>query len=153
EDRRRRVESIQDIRRYIPETGFFPEYVRYWMPSTDAPAKFHLGGALSVASTLMHRKVWLQHGANKVRCGPLWIALLAGNTKLRKSTCVGHARETLPVDYLDVVGPDGFTVASLLQHMGITAETKEDLARDLHTLREVLAKDPDYRKGVGFFAF
>jgi hypothetical protein len=97
---------------------------------------------------MMHRRVWLRHGANQVRCGPLWIGLLAGSSKLRKSTCIRLAQNTLPVEFLDVLGPDNFTTASLLLHLGVQGKDKEELAREVAVLRETLKNEPETRTGV-----
>jgi hypothetical protein len=148
EDRKRRIASIHEVRNYIPATGFFAEYLKHWMPTTDAPVLFHAGAALAVAATMMHRRVWLRHGANQVRCGPLWIGLLAGSSKMRKSTCIRLAQNTLPVEYLDVLGPDNFTTASLLMHLGVQGKDKEELAQKVGVLRETLKNEPETRTGV-----
>jgi hypothetical protein len=149
--RRLRAQSIEEVWQYIPQDGFFPEYIKHWLPTTDAPVLFHLGSALTVAACLLHRKTHIEHGATTVK-PIIWTALLAKSTKLRKSTCLNRARDTLPSDYSRVLLPEAFTVPSLLTHLGITAKTRDQLAEDLVGLLGCQRSDPSDLTGVGLLA-
>jgi hypothetical protein len=134
----------------MPQEGFFPEYIRHWLPTTDSPVLFHLAGALSVAACLLHRNVSLRHGATTVKL-ILWSVLLATSTRYRKSTAVNRAKDVLLVSpHGDVVLPENFTVASLLTQLGITAKTKMDLVEDMAALLKKQDAEPYNTTGVGF---
>jgi hypothetical protein len=149
DERRKRVESIEDAWQFMPPAGFVPEYVKHWLPTTDAPVLFHLAGALAVAACLLHRKTHCPHGAT-VLTPVLWCALLASSSKMRKSTCVDRARDSVPNAYADAVLPAEFTPAAMLQHMGQTCATKEEAAHLLMELEKRLRDDPHDLTGVGF---
>jgi hypothetical protein len=148
EMRRRRVESIDEVWRYIPQSGFFPEYIMHWLPTTDAPVIFHLGAALVLAAALVHRKVYVQHGATTIKA-VIWAALLAGSSKMRKSICINRATDTLPASYSDILLPPTFTVPSLLSHLGVVAKTRDELNQEMVALLERQRDNAADLSGVG----
>jgi len=151
EMRSRRVQSIEEVWQYMPQEGFFSEYIKHWLPTTDAPVLFHLGSALVVAACLLHRKVYIKHGTTKINA-IMWAALLAMSTKMRKTTCVNRGKDTLPAAYSSVLLPETFTVASFLTHLGITAKTKDQLGADMLTLLAHQQNDTSDLTGVGLLA-
>jgi hypothetical protein len=152
EERGRRVASIEDVWRLMPQEGFFPEYVKHWLPCTDAPVIFHLAGALAVAASLVNRRAYLVHGDTTVK-PILWCALLAASSKMRKSTAIGMARRTLPDDHKKLLMPEAFSISAAVVRLGFYGKTQEEVDDQmLHFAMHLRDEDPTDLKGVGLLA-
>jgi hypothetical protein len=147
-ERRLRVESIEDVWQLMPATGFVPEYIRHWLPTTDAPVIFHLAGALTTAASLLHRRIWIMQGGDKIH-PILWSVLLATSTKMKKSTCAKAVIPSLPATHKDILLPQSFTLVSFVAKMGVTEDTEEKLNETLRIRVNQLSAHPNTLDGVG----
>ena len=126
-DRARRIKAIKRIWEVIPQEGFFPAYMRYWLPASDCPVKFHLASALALVGHLMNRKVCLRMGGSPI-FPTLWVAVLAESSTLHKSTAIRNLKRFVrdDPDYYDTLLPDSFTMEALITTLGWQLPPVED---------------------------
>jgi hypothetical protein len=156
-DRANRIKAIKHIWEVIPRDGFFPAYMRYWLPTSDCPVKFHLASALALVGHLMNRKVSLRMGGVPV-FPTLWVAVLAESSTLHKSTAIRNLKRFLrdDPDYCDTLLPDSFTMEALITTLGWQLPPVEDGSLPAwismrQRCDQRAAEERDYTKGVGLF--
>lgn len=157
-DRTRRVASQNRLWSMIPQTGFFPTYIRANIATTDAPVIFHLASALAAASNLVHRKVWF---TEKSAVYPnLWLGIIAPSG-VRKSTALTECEDLINTDpqYQRTIVADGFTYESFMMRVGrriegargemVTTTDSEGVVRELDEAN--LMMKGDITEGVASF--
>jgi Protein of unknown function (DUF3987) len=157
EERVRRIKSIDEVRRLIPETGFFPDYIRSKLPQTDGPVIFHLSAALVLAGHLLNRKVHLEHGSRKVR-PQIWAANIGASSVVRKSTSKDMMAAYLradPVYRRTVLASSSFSMEGIYRELGTMLEKPEDIPASLDGAEakeeQSATTGDDFVKGVGLF--
>jgi hypothetical protein len=145
EQRARRIKSIEETRSLMPASGFFPDYLRCFLPTSDCTPIFHLGAALALASTLVNRKVWMPWRFGRLPV-LLWNALIAQSTLERKSTAINEVRDLLGSFGRAYLLPNSFSTEALFLHLGWQMNEGETEAQ----VRERAEKTaPD--RGIGLF--
>lgn len=75
----------------IPQTGFFPAYLRYAMSVTDAPELYHVGGAIAAFAAAVSGKARLEfvieNGAVAEFPLHMWIMLLGKSGGRKSAAC------------------------------------------------------------------
>jgi hypothetical protein len=145
-ERRARIAAIEDVWMLIPKSGFIPEYIRHWLPTTDAPALFHVAGALTSVASILHRRIWMKQGGDRV-VPMLWTVLLGQSTTPRKSTCVKAVASALPDN--SIILPQSFTCAQILAKLGVTETTEDKMKLAMAARQSMLQAAPSSREGVG----
>jgi len=147
-ERQARIRAIEDCWKLIPKEGFIAEYVKHWLPTTDAPVLFHVAGALTCAASILHQRVWMRQGGDRV-VPMLWSVMLGMSTTMRKSTCSKAVASTLPLTSMSILLPQSFTFVQLLVKMGVIEANEADLKRAMRERQAMLAAVPGTQEGVG----
>jgi len=92
-----RIRSIDRIRALIPDNGFFPEYIKTHLPTSDTSVDYHLGSALGLAGSLLNRRLLMPLGASYLGCN-LWINLTGPSSVSRKTTAIDNVKSILSND-------------------------------------------------------
>jgi len=87
----------------ISPTGFIKDYISYASGLTDAPLEFHLGGALTVLSTVCGSKVIYPGYGGRRQWPNLYTLLIAPSGLFRKSTSVGIAEDLVAAVDADLI--------------------------------------------------
>jgi hypothetical protein len=163
-DRKKRIMSVEKIRKLMPTTGFFPDYLRYQLPSSDCPVIYHLASALGLVGHILNRKVRCQFGNDYIY--PLmWVGVLGPSSIVHKSHAINGARKLLEEmeHYSNTIIPDDFSFEGLLTHLGFNLKPLEEgkdsglpnwkTTEEKCKERERYSKDNDmpYIKGIGMF--
>jgi hypothetical protein len=104
--------SLLDL---LPE-GILRDYVALWVPTTDAPLIYHIGGALAVVSTLLGKRIYLPYGGIPLYPN-LWVLILGPSSSFRKSTIVGKAQATIGDFEPTAIFPEDFSRERFLEHL------------------------------------
>ncbi len=105
-----------------PKSGFIADYIHYAEQTTDAPRIFHLFCGLSVLSSAVGRRAWIQGFGNRPLYPNLWSVLVAPSTNYRKSTAIGIA-EDLMKEIGTPILPQDFSQEMLIQMLSSTPQS------------------------------
>lgn len=138
-ERKKRIESVRQVWKLIPKRGFFPDYIRYQLPTSDCPVIYHLAAALAVAGNVLNRKVRLKFGDTWIYPN-LWVGILGPSSVVHKSHAINASKKFLRKldNYEDTLIPDAFTFEGLLEKLGKsygrkTKEQTEDAQDMMYT--------------------
>jgi len=147
-----RINSVKDAWRFIPSEGLIPQYVCWVLPTTDAPPIFHVAASLVLCGHLLNRRVWLRAGNSRLYPN-LWLALIAGSSKQRKSTAIEPVLSLLREDasYARTLMPKVFTMESLYLELGKILKSPDEVANCRTNCEEELKASSEYLNGVGLF--
>lgn len=164
-DKMKRLKSIKATMQLMPNRGFFYEWMRLALPTTDAQPIYHLAAALGVAATLVNRKASIRFRVDRLHPN-LWIGALGQSSSTRKSTAINMAKRYLSKieGYANVLQGEASTWEGTIAEIGaILKPTNQGddysqlaemgWAKHRQMERECLEKGVEFTKGVALFHF
>jgi hypothetical protein len=156
-ERAKRMESIEEVKQYIPKTGFFPAYIQARLPQTDGPVIFHLSAALVLAGHLLNRKAVLRQESRIIR-PQIWAANIGASSIVRKSTS-----KDMMVKYVQndpqyattMLASSAFSMEGMYKGLGMLLDNKNEIVANCEHCeqKEKLAETTgeDCTQGIGVF--
>lgn len=96
--------------------GFIKKYFEYAEPLTDAPPQFHIPTALTVLSTAVGNKVYLQLGDKRLYPN-IWALILAPSSTHRKTSSMEMGLNLIRGLDPKLLMPNDFSLEALLEHL------------------------------------